>query len=297
MDKSSRTLTKWRDESGTPGASGGYQHKVTLYCTCLFLHWPRLRRKNRGKNQKELNFSASFTMPVPHAALLHFRRVPRRGPGCISFRLARRAGGGSGVCRPRTLAPPAGLWTRRAHEDRNRQGALSFGGASRQDDRLSDRGDARESRLAELERGAAGGDGRSRETQARGVAAPGPRRSCRSFEVRFHGSALCPGARLGPGIGGAGCDWRARETAVARVGRGSLESCDCGRRGFNRGSGNRVGADRATVAQERSAAGLRRRRCRAAHEGRSRKGSAPGGFGGGGFGGGGARGSARPWAP
>jgi hypothetical protein len=35
MDKSSRTLTKWRDESGTPGSSGGYQHKVTLYCTCI----------------------------------------------------------------------------------------------------------------------------------------------------------------------------------------------------------------------------------------------------------------------
>src|ERR1700687_2034116 len=169
MDKSSRTLTKWRDESGTPGASGGYQHKVTLYCTCLFLHWPRLRRKNRGKNQKELNFSTSFTMPVPHAALLHFRRVPRRGPGCVSFRLARRAGGGSGVCGPRTLASPAGLWTRRAHENRNRPGALSFGGASWQDYRLADRGDAGESRLAGFERGAAGRDGRDGGKKTRGV--------------------------------------------------------------------------------------------------------------------------------
>jgi hypothetical protein len=35
MDKSSRTLTKWRDESGTAGLSGGYQHKLTLYCTCI----------------------------------------------------------------------------------------------------------------------------------------------------------------------------------------------------------------------------------------------------------------------
>src|ERR1700694_5793432 len=103
MDKSSRTLTKWRDESGTPGSSGSYKHKVTLYCTCLFLHRPRLRRKNRRKNQKELNFSTSFTMPVPHAALLHFRRVPRRGPGCVSFRLGRRPGGGLGVFVAREL--------------------------------------------------------------------------------------------------------------------------------------------------------------------------------------------------
>jgi hypothetical protein len=35
MDKSSRTLTKWRDESGTPGSTGDYQHKVTFYCTCI----------------------------------------------------------------------------------------------------------------------------------------------------------------------------------------------------------------------------------------------------------------------
>jgi hypothetical protein len=35
MNKSSRTLTKWRDESGTLGSSGGYQHKVTLYCTFI----------------------------------------------------------------------------------------------------------------------------------------------------------------------------------------------------------------------------------------------------------------------
>src|SRR5205807_9609727 len=174
-------------------SSGGYQHKSTFYCTHLYLHRPRLRRKNRRKNQKELNFSASFTMPVPHAALLHFRRVPRRGARCVSFGAACRTGGGSGICRPRTLASPAGLWTRRAHEDRNRQSALSFGGASWQDDRLSDRGDAGESRLAELERSAAGGDGRSGETQARGVAPPGPCRSCGGFEVRFHGSALCSG--------------------------------------------------------------------------------------------------------
>ena len=82
---------------------------------------------------------------------------------------------------------------------------------------------------------AAGRDGRSGETQTRGVAAPGPCRSCRSFEVRFHRSALCSGARLGPRIGGAGCHWRARQVAAARVGRGSSESCDRGRRGFNCG--------------------------------------------------------------
>jgi chorismate synthase len=58
-----------------------------------------------------------------------------------------------------TLAAPAGLWTRRAHEDRNRPGAFSLGRAPWQDDRLANRGDAGESRLAELERIAAGGEG------------------------------------------------------------------------------------------------------------------------------------------
>src|SRR5208282_4161647 len=132
--------------------SGDYPHKLLFL---LYLHEAGLRRQNRV----ELNFSSSFTMPVPHAALLHLRRIPRRGPGCVSFRDACRAGGRSGICGPRTLAPPAGLWPRRAHEDRNRQGALPLGRASRQDNRLADRGDARKSRLAELERIAAGGDG------------------------------------------------------------------------------------------------------------------------------------------
>src|SRR5258708_5277224 len=137
---------------GTPGATGKVQHKVTPNCTCM-------DHEFGVKIIRELNFSTSFTMPVPHAALLHFRRVPRRGPGCISFRAARRAGSGSGICGPRTLAPAARLWPRGAYEDRNRQSALSVGGASRQDDRLADRGDAPESPTAVLVRGAAGGDG------------------------------------------------------------------------------------------------------------------------------------------
>jgi len=30
-----------------PGSSGGYQHKATFYCTRLYLHRPRLPRKNQ----------------------------------------------------------------------------------------------------------------------------------------------------------------------------------------------------------------------------------------------------------
>jgi hypothetical protein len=157
-----------RDESGTRVA-GNYRHKgASFHCTCIR---DALGAKTAGENQPELNLSSSFTMPLPHAALLHFRRIARRGAGCVSFRAAGRAGGGSGFCGSRTVAAPAGLWARRTHEDRNRPGALSLGRASWQDDRLADRGVARESRLAELERVAAGRNGRSGETQARGVAA------------------------------------------------------------------------------------------------------------------------------
>jgi len=53
------------------------------------------------------------------------------------------------------------------------------------------------------------------------VASPRPRVMpiWRGFEVRFHGGALCAGARLGAGVGGAGGDWRACQVAAARVGR------------------------------------------------------------------------------
>src|SRR5208337_5106541 len=123
--------------------SGGCRYEAIPNSTCTgHAFGPRLGEKSM------LDFS-SFTMPLPHAALLYFRRIPRRGPGCVSFRAAGRAGGGSGIRGPRTVAPPAGLWTRRAHEDRNRPGALSLRRASRQDDWFANRGAARESRLAE----------------------------------------------------------------------------------------------------------------------------------------------------
>src|ERR1019366_10449662 len=130
-------------------------------------------------------------MPVPHAELFHFRRVARRGPGCVPFRAACRTGGGSGICGPRTLAAPAGLWTRRAHEDRDRPGTLSLRRASRQDDRIPNRGDARKSRLAELERIAAGGDGRPGKTQTGGVAATGPRSEEHTSELQSLTNLVC----------------------------------------------------------------------------------------------------------
>src|SRR5258707_3470428 len=77
------------------GSSGDFR-KVTFNCTCS----GHAFGAKSAKNQVELNFSSSFTMPVPHAALLHFRRIPRRGPGCVSFRAACRVGGGSGICGP-----------------------------------------------------------------------------------------------------------------------------------------------------------------------------------------------------
>src|ERR1039458_9699945 len=160
------------------GPAGNYRGKVPVS------HMGRLRRKKRlAKNQPELNFSYSFTMPLPHAALLHFRRIARRGAGCVSFGAACRAGSGSSICGPRAVAAPAGLWTRRAHEDRNRPGALSFGRASRQDDRLADLGGGWGMGAGKIEKVAAGGNGGSGETQARGVAAPRPRRSCWSFSI------------------------------------------------------------------------------------------------------------------
>src|SRR5208282_469071 len=207
-------LRSGRDGYGT-WVSSNYRRQLSVS------HMARLRRK-KGllKTQPELNFSYSFTMPLPDAALFHFRRIARRGAGCISFGTACRTDGGSGICGPRTVAAPAGLWTRRAHEDRNRPGALSLGRASWQNNRLADRRNAGESRLAELERVAAGGGGRSGETQACGIAASGPCRSSGGVEVRFHGSALCSGARLGARIGGAGRDWSACQVAAARAGRG-----------------------------------------------------------------------------
>ena len=80
--------------------------------------------------------------------------------------------------------------------------------------------------------------GRSGKTQARGIAAAGARRPGRSSEVRFHGSALCSGARVGARVGRAGGDRRARQAVSARIGRRGFESRDRGRLGFDCGSRN-----------------------------------------------------------
>ena len=141
--------------------------------TSLYLHQAAMpnRRKPGKMQEKKLNVSASFTMPFPHAALLHIGRVPRRGPGCLSFRAAGRTGHRPGICGSRTLAPPAGLWPRRAHEDRNRPRALLLRNPSREDHRIADCRNTGKSRLAELERVVAGGDGRPGKTQAGGISA------------------------------------------------------------------------------------------------------------------------------
>src|SRR5260370_36963345 len=124
------------------GSSGDFR-KVTFNCTCS---GHALGAKS-AKNQVELNFSSSFTMPVPHAALLHFRRIPRRGPGCLSFRAARRAGGGSGICGSRTMAGPAGVLTRRGEGKTKPPGAPFFwGGPRRKEQRAPSRGGSKTSR-------------------------------------------------------------------------------------------------------------------------------------------------------
>ena len=64
-----------------------------------------------------------------------------------------------------------------------------------------------------------------------------------ALEIRFHRSAICAGACLGPRIGRPRRDWGARQVIFAGVGNGSLESCDCGGRGLHCRSRNPMGAD------------------------------------------------------
>ena len=112
----SRPLTKCAID--LKSGPGGFQSLRLLY---LSTSQPRLRQ---WKSSETPNVSSSFTMPFHNVALLHFRGIARRGPGGLPFRAAGGAGRRSGVCGPRTLAAPAGLWARRAHEDRNAIGRI-----------------------------------------------------------------------------------------------------------------------------------------------------------------------------
>ena len=124
------------------------------------------------------------------------------------------------------VAAAAGLWPRRAHEDRDRQGARAFGSAARQDHRLADCDRDHQPRLEELGRKAAGGGGRSGQAPGGCFAAA---RSCgpgRRAEVQLSRCAVCAGAGVGARVDQPRGGRRVRQADAADAGHRSAEPRD-----------------------------------------------------------------------
>ena len=148
----------------------------------------------------------------------HADRTPRRNPHIPGSR------------QPRTVAPPAGLRPRRAHEDRDRPRRNRRRRAPLPHHRLAHRHPDPQQGLAELDRSAAGGRHRRRRRQAE-AGHPSAARACRPgrrHQVQFSRRALHSGARQRPRDHGAGGGRRDRQGAARRVRHRGAEPRDRG---------------------------------------------------------------------
>src|SRR4029078_348511 len=90
------------------------------------------------------------------AEILHVWGISRGSAGCFLVRPALGAGNPTRFRKPGTLAPPAGLWPGRPHEDRTGYRPNLVGRTAWEDHRLAHLHADREPRLEKLARAASG---------------------------------------------------------------------------------------------------------------------------------------------
>ncbi len=173
--------------------------------------------------------------------------------------------------RPRVVAPPAGLWTRRANEDRNRPCAHRQRGAAFENHRVAHRDHPRKQGLEELDRRSAGGRHRRRGGQEKAghASAPRPCGFGGRDQIQFSGCAIHSGTGERPGNDGSRRGRGAGEGVSGRIRHRRVEPRDRRRRS-EAGSRRVVGRTGGVEQARRGSAELRRPRGRAAHESRGR---------------------------